>query len=177
MTHIYLVRHGEAQYDLAEKRRLRGGMRDMVPLTDRGREQAQTAAIELAGYGVGKIIVSPMTRAMETAHIISSALQAPLTVEFDLHEWLPDLQCTYDNTAFVGLQAEEMHNHAGEWPAGEVRSWEPLSQVRQRVMVVLQKYGGVLPIAVVAHGMVIYALTGQRIDNCQIVQYQLEDTE
>ena len=173
MTTLFLVRHGEAQYDLAEQRRLIGGMRDFVPLTACGRQQADQAACQLLGCNINKILSSPMTRAMETAHIISSRLQVPLAVEFDLHEWLPDLRFTYDNTAFVRAQTAEMHKSGGEWPPGVSCSWEPLSRVRERVQTALRKHAGDSPLAVTMHGMVIFALTGQSVGTGQIVEYEL----
>lgn len=177
MSSIFLVRHGEAQYELAEERRLIGGMRDLVPLTARGRAQSELAARELASYGIRKIIASPMTRTMETAHILSSRLLVPLAVEFDLHEWLPDLRCSYDNRAFVSTQTEEMQKHGGEWPIDNPRSWEPLSRVRHRVLAALGKHATEAPLAVAIHGTVIYALTGQHVGNCQIVEYHLKQTD
>ncbi|NOU93316.1 hypothetical protein GC093_08810 [Paenibacillus sp. LMG 31456] len=41
MTHYYLVRHGEPDWDLKDKRQLSSQRRDFVPLTERGIEQAE----------------------------------------------------------------------------------------------------------------------------------------
>ncbi len=176
MTTIYFVRHGETQYDLAEARKLKGGMRDLVPLTAKGREQALGAAEQLSGLPISRIITSPMTRAMETAHIIAREIGLPLTVEFDLHEWLPDLTHNYDSSQFSRQQSAEMESHGGEWPDGETRSWEPLSHLRERVRGVLARYQGDEPIAVVAHGTLIYAMTGQRIATGQVLRVSLKET-
>jgi len=170
---FHLVRHGQADYDLAEDRRLIGGMRDLVPLTELGRRQAAQAAERLADLPLQTIISSPMTRAMETAQIISLRLGLPLTVEFDLHEWLPDLSCSFDTRGFVSLQAEDLRLHGGEWPEGQVRPWEPLSLVRQRVQSVLRKYEHLERAVVVAHGMVIFALTGREVATGEVVDYNL----
>ncbi len=173
MTTFHLVRHGQADYDLAESRRLIGGMRDLVPLTELGRGQAAQAAERLAALPLQTIISSPMTRAMETAQIISLRLRLPVTVEFDLHEWLPDLSCSFDTRRFVSLQAEDLRLHSGEWPEGQARPWEPLSRVRQRVQSVLERYAHLEHAAVVAHGMVISALTGKEVSTGEIVDYHL----
>lgn len=170
MTTIYFVRHGETQYDLAEQRRLKGGMRDLVPLTAKGREQARLAAEQLRGLPVEVIITSPMTRAMETAHIIARALDLSLSVEFDLHEWLPDLTHNYDSSQFALEQSAEMNALGGEWPDGETRNWEPISRLRERVRESLAEYQGDGPLVVVAHGTLIYAMTGQRVGTGQVVR-------
>ena len=114
-----------------------------------------------------------MTRAMETAQIISLRLGLPLKVEFDLHEWLPDLSCSFDTRRFASLQAEDLRLHKGEWPEGQARPWEPLSLVRQRVQSVLDRYALLEHVAVVAHGMVIFALTGSEVATGEIVDYHL----
>ncbi|MGE5654148.1 MAG: histidine phosphatase family protein [Bacillota bacterium] len=173
MTTIYFVRHGETHYDLAEQRRLKGGMRDLVPLTDKGREQALSAAERLRGMPITRIVTSPMTRAMETAHIIAVALGLPMAVEFDLHEWLPDLSHNYDSSRFAREQSAEMECLGGEWPTGETRGWEPLSSVRQRVRSSLIKYQGGEPLVVVAHGTLIYAMTGERISTGHVIKFEL----
>lgn len=174
MTTIYFVRHGETQYDLAEARKLKGGMRDLVPLTAKGREQALAAAEQLRGLPISRIITSPMTRAMETAHIIAREMGLSLTVEFDLHEWMPDLSHSYDSTRYALEQSAEMQALGGEWPSGETRSWEPLSRLRDRVRWVLARYQGNEPIAVVTHGTLIYAMTGQKIATGQVLRVGLE---
>ncbi len=163
MGAFILVRHGSASYDLAEARRLRGGMRDWVPLSPRGVEEAEAAAARLKGTSARLILSSPMTRALQTAAILSRRLDLPLAVEFDLHEWLPDLTQTYDSSKVVADAAEEMARCGGEWPEGASRSWEPLSQVRRRVLDVLRRNAQPDGVIVVCHGTVIAALTGRSL--------------
>lgn len=173
MTTFLLVRHGQAKYELAEERRLFGGMRDLVPLTELGRTQAKRAAEQLAGRSVQSLITSPMTRAMETAQIIARESGLVIEVEFDLHEWLPDLSCRYDTYSYADKQAQELHDCAGEWPVGQTREWEPLSRVRERAKNVLVKYVHLEQVVVVAHGMLILALTGRQAANGEICEFQL----
>lgn len=70
MTTYYLVRHGEANYDLAERRRLKGHSRDLVPLTERGVAQIEATATELRDLGIEVLLSSPMTRALRSASIL-----------------------------------------------------------------------------------------------------------
>jgi broad specificity phosphatase PhoE len=48
-TRFYLIRHGNAQYELAELRRLKGMGRDLVPLTAQGVEEIELAARRRVG--------------------------------------------------------------------------------------------------------------------------------
>jgi len=171
---FYLVRHAEPQYDLAESKRLKGGVRDWVPLTEVGKTQAFAVAEELLGVdSANYILSSPMTRALHTAAIIAGRIRKPLHVEFDLHEWLPDLAHEYNDFGFVIQQQKELEEHNGEWPLGEVRAWEPLSKLRTRVLSVLSRNKCDKPVIVVCHGMVIYALTGEKLSYGGIAPYTL----
>lgn len=83
MTIFTLARHGPPFYDLAEERRLRGGVRDWVPLSPEGIAEVERAAERLRGLSADLILSSPMTRALQTASILSRTLDVPLAVEFD----------------------------------------------------------------------------------------------
>jgi probable phosphoglycerate mutase len=76
------VRHGETDSNV---RRLVAGSLD-VPLTARGREQAQAAAAALADSGVTSIFASPLQRARHTAETIAAALTLPVTLLNELKE-------------------------------------------------------------------------------------------
>lgn len=173
MTTFTLIKHGTALYELAEERRLKGGMRDWVPLSTQGVVEIEQTAERLRGTPATLILSSPMTRALHTAAILSRTLDLPLAVEFDLHEWLPDLTQSYD-TAQVALAAgRELEAHAGEWPPGETRPWEPLSRVRHRVQGVLQRYTHLEHVMVVCRGTVIFALTGAALPGGGSTTYRL----
>jgi probable phosphoglycerate mutase len=64
---VILTRHGHA----AAGEVLLGGQLD-VPLTDRGRREAEALARRLAGVRIDRIVSSPMLRALETAQAIAS---------------------------------------------------------------------------------------------------------
>lgn len=72
MKRLYLVRHGQTQYNLA---RLVQGRCDS-PLTEKGGEQARAAAAWLRGRGVvpDAVVSSPLGRAMGTAGILAEGL-------------------------------------------------------------------------------------------------------
>ncbi len=68
MTSLYLVRHGETDWNAA--RRIQGATD--IELNDTGREQATTTGRLLARRGWDGIYSSPLSRAMETASIIAA---------------------------------------------------------------------------------------------------------
>lgn len=70
MTELYLVRHGETDWNAA--RRIQG--RTDIPLNETGREQARRAGELLARRRWDAIYASPLGRAHETATIIAARL-------------------------------------------------------------------------------------------------------
>lgn len=101
-----------------------------------------------------------MTRALQTAAIVSSVLGLPLSVHFDLREWLVDDTYRWDATT-AEAAFREFTALRGEWPAGERRAWEPISSVRARASAVIDQVTSTeATVAVVCHGVVIQSLTG-----------------
>ena len=174
MTTFYLVRHGDTRYDLAEERRLRGAARDLVPLSAAGVRQIEETATVLRAPAPELIVSSPMTRALQSAAILSRRLDLPLAVELDLHEWVPDLSGAYDSVSFVRQAQAELEGCGGEWPAGERRGWEPYSNVRRRTRAALARYTHLAHVAVVCHGVVIHCLTGEHAPLGGILPYSLD---
>jgi broad specificity phosphatase PhoE len=165
MTAIYLVRHGEADYELIRERRWPGSMADLAPLTPRGYQQAATAAKQLTGVGAVRLVSSPFTRAMQTASVIACQVDLPLEVELDLHEWLPDDTFGWQEHAEVRAFLADFESSGGEWPDGEHRPWEPLSSVRRRSAAALRRsvasIGAAGSLIAVCHEMVIRSVTGE----------------
>jgi broad specificity phosphatase PhoE len=120
----------------------------------------------LAGVGATAVVASPMTRALQTAAIVAVRLGLPLSVQFDLREWLPDDTFSWRSAEDVRAAVADRDAHGGEWPDGEQRTWEPLSQLRERCAAALQTALAGLPghevVIVVCHQMVIWSLTGDR---------------
>jgi len=173
MAHFLLIRHGQADYDLAENKRFKGLARELVPLTPTGVREVEDTAAALPD--VSLLLSSPVTRALQTAALLSARRGLRLQVEYELHEWLPDLSGTYDSVDVVVAAHRDYLACNGEWPVGETRSWEPRSAVVNRVKGVLERYAhldGV--VGVVCHGVVINALTGQSVETARWVDYQPE---
>jgi uncharacterized phosphatase len=73
MTLLYLVRHGETDWNRA--RRIQGTTD--IPLNDLGRRQAGAAADLLARRRFDRVVASPLVRAQETGSIIAARLGLP----------------------------------------------------------------------------------------------------
>jgi uncharacterized phosphatase len=73
MTLLYLVRHGETDWNRA--RRIQGATD--IPLNDLGRAQAAEAGDLLARRSFDRVVASPLSRAAETGAIIAARLGLP----------------------------------------------------------------------------------------------------
>jgi len=83
MGEILIVRHGQ---DEDNAKQILNGRRDM-PLTELGRQQAQTVAVKLRDNNINFIYSSPLKRAHETAEIIAAELGiSDVTINPDLIE-------------------------------------------------------------------------------------------
>jgi broad specificity phosphatase PhoE len=172
---FYLMRHADTDWTLVNERHLVGAANDLAPLTELGVRQVEAALQQIRPLDIRLILTSPMTRALQTAALLSRALDLPLAVEFDLHEWVPDRTYSWSTPDEVLALIENMRHHGGEWPVGEPRPlWEPMSAVRQRSLGVLTRYAdAAYAIAVVTHGGVVESLTGRMVEVAEILQYGL----
>lgn len=174
---VIFIRHGEPDKELVDMRGFMGMGRDMAPLTKKGIEQAEKVAENPNLKDAQIILSSPYTRALQTAAIISKRAGIDITVEIDLHEFIPD------KTFLVKGEIENDSLHKdfikceGEYPNGEIRKWETISEIISRSQPVLDKYleSGYKKIIVVAHGGVIRRYTGiSLIDHCKAITIQYE---
>jgi len=79
MSKIYFIRHGQSQWNVENKI---CGSTD-IPLTDQGREQARQTAQNILNQNItaNRILYSPLSRAKETALIISDIIKIPAVEE------------------------------------------------------------------------------------------------
>jgi probable phosphoglycerate mutase len=144
---FWFLRHGETDYNAAG---LSQGALD-ITLNANGRAQAATAALELAGRGITRIISSPLRRARETAEIVNATLRLPLIFEPELREVI-----------FGGMEGRPLHPWFNDWleeratPEGA----ESFAAVRQRVATALARVlsEAPAPVLIVAHGGVFRAV-------------------
>lgn len=82
MATIFLVRHGETDWNRSGQ--IMG--EQPVPLNRQGEEQAQRLAALLTNRPVRGLYSSPVARTLQTARILASALQVPVTTDRGLTE-------------------------------------------------------------------------------------------
>ncbi len=171
---LLFVRHGETDWALVESRGARGWAKDFAPLTPLGRLQIDTIARDYRLAEAEAILCSTFTRALESGARLSRALNKPLFVEHDLHEWLPqkDPLADYDDH----MLAEAKKTLSGTAPAPDLSPWESLEEVRHRVLGVLRRYRRFETLIVVTHGVVIGSLIGveRLVDHAEIVPFTLD---
>jgi probable phosphoglycerate mutase len=80
----YFARPGESEANVLREISNRGLKH---PLTEKGRQQAQTLAAVLQPAGIAAIYTSPLLRAVQTAEILSEALGVGLEVTDALREY------------------------------------------------------------------------------------------
>jgi broad specificity phosphatase PhoE len=169
---MIFLRHGQSEFNLHFTATRRDpGIVD-PKLTPLGHEQAARAAEALAARDIRRIIVSPYTRALETAAPVARALGLPLTVT-------PTVRERYAFTCDVGSPISQLRAawpevgfHAIEeiwWPAIE----EPAEQVEARArlfraeMAALDDWAHTL---VVSHWGFILAFTGRSVMNGDMIE-------
>lgn len=171
MTRFYLVRHGETEWNRI--RRIQG-VSD-IPLNDTGRAQAAAVGDILAKHRFDLIVSSPLSRALETARIISRRLGMPLPLV------VPELIERNYGDAEGQTRAELDSQYP---PGSEIPGREERASVTARAVRTLQDLAVRHPdadILAVAHGGLIrsvvdYAAPGvydEPITNCSVHSFSL----
>lgn len=139
-TVLYLIRHGETEWALSGRHT---GRTD-IQLTDNGREQATRLRKCLSKISFNGVLVSPLTRAQETARL------AGLT-----NATICDELAEFDYGKYEGLTTAQIRETVPNWtiwthpcPGGE-----SLDQVAERAAAVIAKASKISGnVALVSHG-------------------------
>ncbi|UCH27501.1 MAG: histidine phosphatase family protein [Trueperaceae bacterium] len=174
---VYFIRHGETDWELVQSRGIRGWATSFAPLTPLGRLQIDTIARDFRLQDCEAILCSSYARALESAALLSRALNKPLYVEYDLHEWLPQKNSLADIDQKLLSEANETlrgrHLRADE---SVTMPWESLDEVRERVLEVLSRYQEFNDVIVVTHAVVISSLIGmdRLVEYAEIVPCEID---
>ena len=172
---IVFIRHGEPDVAPVDERGWIGQGRNFAPLTEKGIQQATEVSKHPLLEGCQTIVTSPYTRALQTAAIISQNTGLDIRVEVDLHEFIPDKTFQRKGAEENRLLHEDFLRFKGEYPAGETRRWETISEIIQRTKPVLDRYvdQGYEKIMFVTHGGVIRRYTGiAHIAHCEVCEVE-----
>jgi broad specificity phosphatase PhoE len=144
---VVLLRHGETEWS----RRGRHTGRSDIHLDENGRRRAREAGAALAGLEFTRVLVSPLSRARETAEL--AALRGPVEVCDDLMEW--------DYGEYEGRTTAEIREDRPGWTLWDdgVIGGETLEELGARADRVVARLGELEgDVAVVAHGHLLRVL-------------------
>lgn len=152
---IYLVRHGETEWNREEV--FRG--RVDVPLNENGIRQAERTAFSLRNLNVATILSSPLVRARKTAELISERTSAPILVldtltdiKFGVWEGLPlrEVERRFPKEFLIWKHTPQ------RW---KVEGAETLGSVRRRVLKMLLGLKRDEDVVIVTHRVVCKVLS------------------
>ncbi len=170
---MYLLRHGQSFFNLHFDRTRRDPGIEDPELTPFGVEQARAAAASLAATPLTRIIVSPYTRAIQTAQPFLRTHAAPLVI---MHEVRERTAFACDVGSTPELLAERFPHHAFDhlprqwWHAG----LEPLESTVARAdafRAAMAARKDSATTLLVSHWAFILALTGRSLENAEVMQY------
>jgi glucosyl-3-phosphoglycerate phosphatase len=166
---MILLRHGQSEFNLHfGVTRRDPGIID-PRLTDLGHTQAREAAQCLMGQGIARIIVSPYTRALQTAGPVAAALGLPVTID-------PIVRERYAYACDVGSSRTELER---DWPAHDFSGIDPIwwpaeEEPEDSIVARAARFRADLAARhdwantlVVSHWGFILSLTGQSVANGQ----------
>lgn len=170
---MILLRHGQSEFNLHfTATRKDPGIID-ARLTDLGRSQAAAAALALAGERISRIIVSPYTRALQTAAPVAAELGIPVLVNPIVRE-----RCAF--ACDIGTPRTEL---ARAWPDIDFSHieevwWPPLPEPAADVVARAGRFraemaalGDWSDTLVVTHWGFVMALTGLSVPNGEWMRY------
>jgi broad specificity phosphatase PhoE len=177
---IYLIRHGQSEFNAAHKDGAPDPLIFDAPLTDLGRQQARAAREQAATLGIQHVICTPLTRAIQTAKIIFDGI-APITVSTGPAEHLshscdmgrsPEvLAAEFPELDFTHIPPIWWHNGPKN-QNGVPEEPEDIFHARiasfRDTLATLQPR----PLAIVGHCNTFRSLAGVDMRNCEIHRYQ-----
>jgi glucosyl-3-phosphoglycerate phosphatase len=170
---MFLLRHGQSYFNLLfTETRVDPGIED-PELTPLGIEQAQAAAKGLAEVALTRIIVSPYTRALQTAQPILTVHQVPVHIMHEVRE----------RAAFVCDIGSAPHRLADRFPHHDfahlpARWWHEGVEAQEqtnaradafRTLMAAREDGATT--LLVSHWAFILALTGVPLANGEWLEY------
>ena len=167
---MILLRHAQSEFnEVYSVSGVDPGIED-PRLTERGHRQAREAAARLADYPLRRVLTSPYTRALETAEALADVLGLAITIEPLVRE----------RGAFVCDIGSPRSQLARRWPDldfsvidehwwSQTESDDAVAARGQVFRTAARAWPDHREIVVVSHWGFIRSLTGQSIENCEIL--------
>jgi broad specificity phosphatase PhoE len=170
---MYLLRHGQSYFNLHfNETRVDPGIED-PELTALGTKQAAAAAAQLADVTLTRIIISPYTRALQTAEPVLAMHQVPVEIMHEVRERTAFV-CDVGSNPKVLATRFPHHEFAHLPPQWWHETTEPVEETIaradafRRLMAAREDCTTTL---VVSHWAFILALTGISVRNGEILDY------
>lgn len=176
---IYLIRHAQSEFNAAFTLDTPDPMIFDAPLSSLGKTQAVEARTHISTLDISSLIVSPMTRTLQTAALIFEDAY-PVSINAVIREKLshscdvgraPDLLAKeYPHLDFTHLDECWWHNGKKNHLGYAIESRELLEQ-RAEQFIEFLRANKIRSTAVVTHGDFIHATTGIQPQNCEIIKF------
>jgi broad specificity phosphatase PhoE len=170
---MFLLRHGQSYFNLHFNRtRVDPGIED-PELTPLGMEQAAAAAQRLSGASLTRIIVSPYTRALQTAQPFLGRHGAPVDIMHEVREraaFVCDVGSTPDLLAERFPHHDFAHLPRQWWHSGVEPSEATIARANAFRALVAAREDSATTL-LISHWAFILALTGKSVENGEILQY------
>lgn len=140
---VILLRHGESE---ANVKRQFAGFTD-TPLTERGRAQAEQAALYMGWYDLTRVVASPLERAYETAWLAAALdMKREQGEELEIEKWEDFKEMNFGRCE--GLTLEEIRAQEPELTEAVNRDYrtavypegESLVQFYERIVIAYEKF-------------------------------------
>ncbi|KAF2683326.1 phosphoglycerate mutase-like protein [Lentithecium fluviatile CBS 122367] len=175
---IYLIRHGESLHNVDRTYPHRD-----PPLTDVGHHSTKNIKMPVSPH---LILISPMTRTLQTAMNIFPFLREPAPHPIPVQIW-PELREAHDAICNIGLSRADMQARYPHFDFSECNEeWDyslhtsegataRAERVRARLKALAESYNN---IAVITHrGLVAFLAKGRRFNVCEVREYRFASDE
>ncbi len=170
---MFLLRHGQSYFNLLfNQTRVDPGIED-PELTPLGKEQAAAAALQLADAALTRVIISPFTRALQTAQPVLALHKVPVQIMHEVREQAA-FACDIGSPPEV-LARRFPHHEFGHlppmwWHSG-IESARETSERANAFRALMAACKDSATTLLVGHWAFIQALTGIALANGEILQY------
>ena len=180
MSKLYFVRHGESEWNVADK--ICG--RTDIPLTKRGHEQAEETGKKIVAEGIkaDEILYSPLLRAADTAKHISGMTGIPAHMEPRLIEqnfgiW--EGTSPRNSAEFLEAKKDFLNRYGNGESMFELaqRIYNLLDELRQdenKTYLLVAHNGIARVVESYFHDMTNEDYAAAGIKNCEMVEYRFE---
>lgn len=170
---MYLLRHGQSYFNLHfNETRADPGIED-PELTPLGEEQAAAAASRLAGAALTRIIISPYTRALQTAQPVLAIHKVPVRIMHEVREQAA-FACDIGSRPEVLAKRFPHHDFAHlprQWWHEGKESAEQTSARAYAFRTLMAARDDSATTLMVGHWAFIQALSGVALANGEILEY------